>query len=89
MISFSLAKAIAYAKEHKIPRVIEIKCPRKSCGKILYAFTDDDKHEHAAWLAEFKRQRFQRKIFCKHCGYGVTSDHEGDFIMETHELTGD
>jgi len=76
-----------YAKEHHIPRVIEIKCPRPSCGQTMYALTDDEKHEHAAWLDHFKSNRYKRHIACKRCGYGLTSDSEGDFIVTTHQIS--
>lgn len=86
MISFSLEEAMQYAKENKIPRVIEIKCPREDCGKTMYAVTDSDKHEHEIWLQKFRRDSFKRHIACRRCGYGMFSDSEGSFIFKTHNV---
>jgi len=84
MISTTLEKAMCYAKENRIPRVIEIKCPRPSCGKTMFAITDDDKHEHAAWLEQFKRERSKRHVYCKYCAYGAMGNSENDFKFVTH-----
>jgi hypothetical protein len=86
MLTTSLKQAIEFAKKNGIPRVIEIKCPRPDCGRTVYAVTDSDAHEHSAWLAEFKSNRFKRHIYCKHCSYGALGPHEGHFIFKTHHL---
>jgi len=84
MITASLEKAIEFAKAHDLPRVIEMRCPQ--CKKVVYAFTDDDKHEHVEWYEKIKRDRYQRYISCKKCGYGMLSPAQGDFIFKTHNL---
>ena len=86
MLSTSLEQVMAYAKEHHIPRVIEIRCPRERCQKTFYALTDSNAHEHLSWLEGFKRERKSRHIYCKHCHYGALSDHEGDFLFITHTI---
>lgn len=86
MVAHKLEDALNYAKENGIPRVIEIKCPRKSCGHTIYALTDGEDHEHREWLKEFRKKAMKRFIYCKHCGYGATSDTEGGFIFETHHV---
>ncbi len=87
MITTSLKQALAFAEKNKIPRVIEIKCPRPDCGHTIYAVTDSDKHEHMGWLAEFKGNRFKRHIYCKHCSYGALAGAQGHFIFETHHVS--
>lgn len=84
MINVSLEKAMEFAKENGIPRVIEIQCPR--CKGTVYALTDNDKHEHRAWMESFKKKSLSRFINCKHCGYGATSSTEGNFAFKTHQV---
>ena len=86
MISRSLEEAMAFAKEHGIPRVIEMSCPRPSCGKTLYAVTDGDDREHKAWLKELQLKAMRRFIYCKYCGYGSASDTQGHFVFKTHKV---
>jgi len=84
MIATSLEKAVDYAKAHKIPRVIQIQCPQRK--ETIYAFTDDEKHEHTEWYEKIKRDRNQRYVSCKKCGYGMLAANQGDFIFKTHEI---
>ncbi len=86
MIAASLEQVLTFAEKNKIPRVIEIQCPRPDCGKTVYAATDSDKHEHADWLAEFKSNCFSRHIYCKHCHYGALGPNQGHFILKTHHV---
>ena len=86
MIATSLEKAVVYAREKHIPRVIEIKCPRHSCGKTMFAITDDDEHEHAGWLESFKKNRSKRHVYCKHCAYGAMGGNENAFHFVTHSV---
>jgi hypothetical protein len=85
MVTASLEKAIMYAKEHKISRVTEIKCPRTTCGKTFSVFAGDERGR-TAWLEEFKNNRFKRHIYCKHCGYGAMGDAEGQFEFKNHAV---
>ena len=84
MIATSLEKAMEFAKAHNIPRVIEIQCPQ--CKEAVYAFTDDNKHEHIEWYERIKRDRNQRYVSCKKCGYGMLSRAQGNFIFKTHKV---
>jgi ribosomal protein S27E len=84
MIATSLEKAVAFAKEHGMPRVIEIQCPQ--CNETIYAFTDDSKHEHIMWYEKIKRDHNQRYVSCKKCGYGMLSSMQGSFIFKTHNI---
>ena len=86
MIAHTLESALKHAREAGIPRVIEIKCPRPSCGHTIYALTDGEDHEHRLWLKEFRQKAMKRFIYCKYCGYGSTSDTEGHFVFETHQV---
>ncbi len=83
MIATDLEKILGFAKEHQIPRVIEMRCPR--CDQTIYAATDDDKHEHAQWMATLKMNRSQRYVSCKRCGYG-RGPGESSFVFKTHEV---
>jgi ribosomal protein S27E len=85
MIATSLDKALDYAKAHAMPRVIEVQCPQ--CKETVYAFTDDEKHEHMAWYEKIKRDRNQRYVSCKKCGYGMLAVGQGDFIFKTHQVS--
>jgi len=85
IIATSLEKAIAFAKEHKIARVTEIKCPRETCRKTFSVFAGDER-ERDAWLEKFKNDRFKRHIYCKHCGYGSMGDAEGQFEIKNHAV---
>ncbi len=84
MIAPSLDKALKFAKDHGIPRVIEIRCPQ--CKETIYAFTDDEKHEHTQWYEKLKKDRNERYVCCKKCGYGMLAANQGDFIFKTHEV---
>ena len=84
MIATSLEPALNYAKAHNMPRVIEIQCPQ--CKETVYAFTDDAKHEHMGWYEKIKRDRNQRYVLCKKCGYGMLSAGQGAFIFKIHEI---
>jgi DNA-directed RNA polymerase subunit RPC12/RpoP len=83
MIAVSLEKALDFAKTHDIPRVLEMRCAR--CDQTMYAVTDDDKHEHRAWLDTLKNNSAQRYVSCKRCGYGRAPG-ESSFIFKTHEV---
>lgn len=83
MTTTSLENAMVFAKEHKIQRVTEIKCPRETCGKTFQVFAGDER-ERDAWLEKFKEDRFKRHVYCKHCGYGAMGDSEGQFEIKNH-----